>query len=247
MKVFDVVIDSTCRSDSSLGYGISSSLFTAIISPPIVSVQKMYVKDVAIPFSYYGVTASNNSITFQESLGVAVTASVAAGNYSATSFISALGTAMTAVSPNAQTYTVTYSSNTNKITISSTGTFQVISATMSAVIGINPSTLPTALATTYTPTLGINLSGPTRIFIHCNRTNDTYVQGSRSGVILPLIVNAGPYEVITAGPNHDWGHTLGGDSISSISLSLRDQAGNLIDMNGGEWSITLEIVSDTDQ
>lgn len=88
--------------------------------------------------SVYPINSTNNTFVFRENSGVVdFTATVSAGSYTGTDMASALQTAMNA-SGAANTYTVTFSSTTYKITISANGvnTFNIqSSSTILAKIG----------------------------------------------------------------------------------------------------------------
>lgn len=107
-------------------YG-DTNQFNIILDRALTNVKAIrYIKS-QIPKTYYSVNSFNNVLRFVEDVGAQFSATIPAGNYTATEFASALKTAMDASSTNVRTYTCTYSSITNKITISiNAGTFAVL-------------------------------------------------------------------------------------------------------------------------
>jgi hypothetical protein len=69
----------------------------------------------SIPRSYYLIPSSARSFTLNEN-GTTVTVSLAVGNYSVSTFRTALKTALDAASPNGRVYTVAFSTLTGKFT-----------------------------------------------------------------------------------------------------------------------------------
>lgn len=96
---------------------------TFFLTRPLQNIVGMKVLQAEIPFSYYVINSSNNTFSLNES-GVVPTATVTipVGNYTSSSLASAFGTALTtsSVALGAKTYTVVYSTLTQKFTITST-------------------------------------------------------------------------------------------------------------------------------
>ena len=120
-------IDSHNRINS----GDSHSNFTYKIDLP--NIKQADAKGLAvvclsatIPRSYYLVRSGLNTFKIDEGGGKTATVTVPAGNYSATSFKSAVGTLMTNASPNAYTYTITLSLVTGKFSYTCTGVTSII-------------------------------------------------------------------------------------------------------------------------
>lgn len=108
------------------------------------------------------ITSSNNVIIFQETIGVNLTATVAASTYTTDAlFLAAIKTAMQAVGTH--TYTVARDTTTNKIKITAnTGTFRLIctsaSFTLASVIGFSTASDKTGALTYTADTLKIHTS-----------------------------------------------------------------------------------------
>jgi hypothetical protein len=132
------------------------------IDPDVVSSSQYSSQQSAFPYTnitnfnrrskvwrsngYWEITSSNNTIIFEETAGVNLTATVAAGNYtSTTSLLAAIKTALD--NAGASTYTCTVNSSTNKIVITSDGSggiFNIewsnVSTTMGSILGFDTAT-----------------------------------------------------------------------------------------------------------
>lgn len=101
----------------------------------VQEVKKIQVAEVEVPITWYLFDSNHNSITIQEGV-LTATATIPVGNYNSTTIISALKTALDSASPLGQTYTVSISSLTSKMTISSTGNFSIVSGTINTLLGL---------------------------------------------------------------------------------------------------------------
>lgn len=96
---------------------------TFYMSRPIQDIVGMKVLSAEIPFSFYVFNSANNTFTLQETgSGGTATVTIPEGNYTSSSLATAFGTALTTASAGltAKTYTVAYSTLTQKFTITST-------------------------------------------------------------------------------------------------------------------------------
>lgn len=87
---------------------------------PLQNVAAIKILEAQIPFSYYVFNSINNTFTLTESDGGgAVLVSIPVGNYTSTTILTALATALNTVSPNSHAYTVTFSASTQLLTVTS--------------------------------------------------------------------------------------------------------------------------------
>lgn len=97
-------------------------LFT--LERPMTDIAAMKILEVSIPFSWYVFNSANNTFTLDEPGGTGLV-TIPVGNYTASNLPAVLGNALTATSATGGlggfTYTVTYSSITQKFTITATG------------------------------------------------------------------------------------------------------------------------------
>jgi hypothetical protein len=133
--------DSTINSNGDYSFNLEKS---------ITRCRTIQLVSFNIPFDFYNIDATNNKIIFRE-VGDIVdrTASISAGEYGSYSFINGIAAAMTAVG--GQTYTVTYSKSTFKITITgSSSDFTIYStSTIKDQIGLTTTITSTSKILTF--------------------------------------------------------------------------------------------------
>ena len=196
--------------------------------------------------SIYNVDSSNNFIKFQENTGPEVTAIIPNnGNYSLNNLITALQTAMDLVSPNSRTYTITSSVITNKITISSTGSFTIKA---DQGLGLN---LMLGFSRRSDSSTGIAITAP-RIF-NLNRFSslviksnlvrgDTYntVVGNREGILDTVpISDAYSGDIFTYEKDFIAWRDLSYNAIEQINIRVVDDKDKEVNLNGGFLSVYL--------
>lgn len=99
--------------------GYNYTHWTVSLQQGIPSPNAFRIKRVSIPYDFYHVNESNNSFLVIEN-GVSITKTITPGNYTPTTFATALQGALRS-SPSVNTYSVTYSAATGKVTILVTG------------------------------------------------------------------------------------------------------------------------------
>jgi len=187
----------------------------------------------------YNITSANNTIVFTEGVSTA-TARLPVGSYNITNLIDAVDAVMTSASPNAYTYTSSYSSLTLFMTISSTGNFTFnwanANATAYAIMGYNK--VNTTSAASHTSTNAINLSYPQYLFISID---DVALEEGPWLAQVPVPVGTGQLvynSINTQYPNKKLSNTTTG--IFEIQLRLWDQNLNEItSLLGNTWSTTI--------
>jgi len=237
-----ILVNSRDRLDATKGYGSSDSDFTIFISPAIVSARTITVRNLGLAFSWYGVTPYNNTVIVTRSATTA-TITIPPGNYTPTTFTATLQALLIASSLGAG-WTITYSSTTNKLTItSSAGNFTINSGT-TALVPLGISSLPTVSSSIYTSTNTINLTGDAMVLLRCPYVNDVYLGGRQSDVLAAAVINAPPFGTVNKESLSFHVHQLEGPTISSLSFKLTDLSGNTLDLNGNAFSFAIQIDSD---
>jgi hypothetical protein len=168
------------------GSYLSTDWPTFYINRPLLNIVAMKVIQAEVPFSYYVVNNDNNTFILTETGSTIVTLPV--GNYNSSTLCTALETALTTASTflGSRTYTVTYSSITQKLTVTaSTGTFTLTFGTGTdsgqynprLVLGFGPganSSSGSVLVAPYTA----QISGPNYVYLNCTQIGgitDTYL------------------------------------------------------------------------
>jgi hypothetical protein len=256
---FEVSLDSEDFSDTNTGGFTPQNwpLFEIGGARTLVNVVAMKIISAEIPFSYYVVNSSNNTFVLTEDVtGVAPDIVITPGNYTSSQMITEIDAKLSAASVS-ETYTTTYSSSTNKFTITMT---TVANATFTLTFGVAGGTTNTDLHWFLGFTSGvnssaglvlvspntINLSGPNYLYVNSQKwgqlTNNLLPQGAenlgggnRGPQIAKVPINVGPNEVIfydDPAPQY-WFNVGFIDALQKIDFYLT--LGNfkdVIDLNG---------------
>ena len=200
-------------------------------SDPNIKAVYLSVQHCEIPNSFYIVNYTNNSLVVNS-----ITYTLQRGNYSATSFATYLLTIL----PTG--FGITYSTTTNKYTITYSTNFTISNAsTISSVIGLGSSSL-TSVANTLTlpncvnflPLPRLNFRAPLKLK-NFNQTDNS------SDIILSLQNNAPQQGLITFSNNSGLRFLIQDKSITSFLLSVTDDKNNLVNFNGVDWYLTFQI------
>ena len=169
-----------------------------------------------------------NTLVFNEG-GGNLTATITEGNYDSTAFCTALKTAMEAVG--GDTYTITVSSTTNKITIASTGTFSM-NFTLSGgymwkILGF-PYDTTTSTAGSHTGTMPIRLDGDEYYVLMLENLSSPNASSSFStrGILDIIPMNGAYGDVIYYKGNEKNNLVLGTvDQLKQVRVRLVDYDG----------------------
>lgn len=207
-------------------------------------VRKIKVANVVVPVTYYIVNSNNNSFDFEEAAGGGVTtATLTAGNYTSTTFMTELKTQMEAVSSNTYTYTITLSDSTKKLTISTGANFEIDVASSKTLTGFSAAT---TAATSQTATDILNLSGPNQLYLRSNIATriDTKAVVKNSAlfnnVLTTVPINVNTFDVVFKSYNESQYFNSDID-IQDLEFYFTDDNDNIIDFNGGIFSLTIQL------
>jgi hypothetical protein len=212
------------------------------------------IVNVQIPRSYYNITSRNNTFSLSDATITPVfnVVTVPAGNYTAPMLASTLQNLMNAAGGDNH-FVVTYSSVTQKITITN-GT-----ANFSITWSISPLTPMTNLASvlgfvagianvgsaTGTNVMNININWTVTIksVALTNGMKRYPVDGAAMApdIMCRVPVNCAIGEVISWEPEGYWLRNLSLECVTEIDLSIQDDSGTPLDLNGLSWRITLEV------
>lgn len=220
--------------------------FSVTLAKPLKSARSVLVKSVEIPFTYYVVTTSTNTLVFNG--GGVKTVTIAVGNYSGNTLATAIQTAMNATAFTGTT--VVYNDITNKLVFTNLSAFLLVLAgtTMAEIIGLSANTL---LATSTSPQNIVNIAGTNQLYIISNilqgAQNIPLVNSSILSCLHRVVVDVGPTQfisdkVMAAGANVY--KFSGQNDIYEITFQLVDEDFNQIDLNGANWNIELHISTD---
>jgi hypothetical protein len=217
------------------GTSVVSFVLQNPISLPPHSQGAIALVNMSVPRSWYNVTAATNTLTLN---GVDYTVSPA--NYGATSLASALTAALSTVP-----VTVTYSSLTLGFVFTSAIPISITYATttMWKQLGVASDLGP---ATTLQSDRAIDLAGTRSI--HITMTNlpstlrESFAGGSMGSTldVVPVTVQAGSI-VNFVSQQLRWTPLQNGWTLSSTTVSMLDDSGQLLDLRGADWELTLAV------
>ena len=245
-----VLIDSRYRNNPSI-FNVSD--FTYSLNRPVGRVSSVYVESAQIPFTYYTTTVRNNSLIISDGVSI-YQGFVVPGNYNSSTILTALKSTLDAMGVPGAVWTVTFDPSRLEIRIANPAGFNVIvdldPVSIGPSIGFTTSTL--SLSPDHISDGILDLSGPRYLVIKSqligeNRAYPTAVSAlytadvSSDAIIHTIPVNTNPGGVILDLVPEPRNNILGFKTSfqNDIDFRLEDDKGNLLDLNGGQWSIQL--------
>lgn len=224
--------------------------FTYSINTTVSRITELVLSSVQIPYTFYVINDNTNTLTLNAGANVVTLPN---GNYTISNIITELITQIDAVIGG--NTTVTYNNSTMKFTIGNDSAFIVDSeedqatSTLSTLIGFRVSS---ASSTSNTADSVANISGPNYIYIKSDfltkniHNKVTYIDNSYQDAlaIIPVDVNAG--SIIITEPNIPLriGTKITIEPTDIIDICLVDEANNILDPNGVDWSFQLILTTE---
>lgn len=205
--------------------------------------KSMSLESAEIPYSWYVFDSTNNLIVFNEG-GSDLTATITPGNYDATTIITEIKTRMDAAGT--LTYTPTYNSSTLKLTIAATGAFVLkFSQAGTAYKQLGWNAADTASSATQVAPRVINLAGFNYLYITVKNFVARGLTSDLQNFSFKVQVPNDPGEVVfytqNSGINQITFQQNAGFSEQDMKISLRNPDGQLVELNGRDWSCTLRV------
>ena len=243
----------SCEIHLNSKYGQSKNSYLSDIDfqLPIIEVPDQHyihlsVLHAVIPYSFYNVDNTNNVLYIQQTTGVSTyiyqTIIIPSGNYNAYQLQQFLNT-------NISNTTTTYNVITNKFTfVNSLYNFYIdvnISTCLNLLGFTVSNTYTTSLLKTLTSNNCVNLLTKMCVCI-VSEFNSLSFNNSNpysSNVLCSIPINTPPYSLINYQNNSNHRINTYNNNINSINIKLIDQQGNLLNLNGGYFSLTLMISS----
>ena len=202
------------------------------------------VLNAQIPVSFYVINIYNNVLKYKIGAGATETITIAEGNYTSSTLITALKAGFSA---NGETnINITISKVNGKLTFTNTvNNFTIVSSgsTMMDVLGFISTQDYTSASLSLTPPYPLNLLGIQRIKVNSNylatNTTNSFTKGI-SNTFASIPVNAPSFGLINY-TNLNAYSLLRAKTISTIDIELRDENDNAIDFNGVDWTMTLQL------
>jgi hypothetical protein len=207
------------------------NLFNGNVDNFIVSVDEFCITN-----TYYPINDNYNKIVFNE--GAAdLTATLTNGGYSGSEIAFELQTQLNAVG--GDTYSVTYSNITKKITISSSGTFKILSSgSANDKLGFQSYS---TLVASYTGDNPVNLLNSLYVDVISSMGNYNSSSSSRNNILCRIHLNQ-PFGSIVSFNNFTNDYLISNDeSIDNIEFRLIDDNNNpYIMAPNSNWSLILK-------
>jgi hypothetical protein len=239
MTIKNILINSADR-NTGTSSNFSYQLLYAITNPTTIALET-----IQMFHTQYTIDARNNKLYWTDGASVAHTSTLTSGTYTASALASHIETVINTDDTNSDTYTVSFSTITGKITIACGSNFSLTFGTntnnsVAYVIGF-ANTNKTG-ASTYTGENIVNLN--TKYYtVHCNFVDNCTYQANAvsSSWIVPASTSWG--DLIVYSPHLAKSFKTNQTEISSIQIFVKDDKGNMADLNGVDWSANFVVNS----
>lgn len=140
-------------------------------------------------------------------------------------------------------FTVTYSYLTNKLSFTANQTYTFLAtSTILYQIGFSPGDHSSSgPQNTLISDKVVDLSGTKFVYIYTQFHTRNLVNGRRSTLLCKIPAGADSNAMILYYDTNSMSNYLGSQSISKIYFRMEDDTGQIIDLEGKNWSITLQI------
>lgn len=202
--------------------------------------RSLTLKNAQIPIGYYNIRAPYNTITFGST-----TYTVSPGNYSSTTFLSALTSATTAIG------SWSYIAATNQIQFtSSSGSVTLVMPT-----GLSYPSLSSLLGFVPTQTLtGATLVSQNSYIINFDTYISIFIENLGTSSLEPAQITFKIPINVPGGSIMQWADNSQNSQVvcvtdrnarvDRLNITVLDRFGNILNNNGLDWSFTLDVESD---
>jgi hypothetical protein len=200
------------------------------------------VVHAVIPYSFYNIDSSNNFLSYSENGGISVNIFITAGNYTAIQMASYLTSIMTR-------FTVGYNGVTNKFTFTNSTYDFIINSNSTCLDMLGFSSTEASFLSSASRILTseycVNMAQKQCLCIGSNlqtgNINLSSVQQNYRSIICSIPLDGQPFSLIAYKNPNNYKVNLYSNNLSVVNIKLLDQNGNLIDLNGKYFSLTLQL------
>ena len=191
-----------------------------------------------IPYSFYNINNRNNVLQYSFD-GITInTLSIPIGNYNVNSLLSVLKSNLVA-------FTITYDNIKNKFTFTHpTNNFMFMSSsTCLQILGFNNNETISSFIFSLTSVNCVNVYTIRTVQVNSNLItyNINKVQKNNFCILCSVPITCTPFSLIEYINRTNFKTNLFLNRISNIKIKLTDDNGNLIDLNGCHYSLTLQL------
>ncbi len=199
------------------------------------------VQSCSLPYSFYNVNQYNNLLKYSIYTTI-YNVLIPTGNYTILSLLSTLQTIL-------PTFTISYDKIKNKFTFSNASNFTFIydtfiNSTCFELIGMS-NIMQNSMNGTITSDIVCNVSSVRHVCIATNfhTSNINKALPNERNILAHIPVHVMPNDVITWSNVNNYRCNLNTNRLNHIVIRILDHKGNLLDLNGVDWSLTLQIDS----
>lgn len=195
--------------------------------------------NLTMPYSFYNVNTSNNVLTWDYIGNPQQNFTVPVGNYTIHQLVQYLNANWTG-------FTVYYNGITNKVTVSNSAQFTIYSSGFARLLGFTGNGYSTG-AGPYT--VGsqncVNLYTITQIQVETNlltyNVSNTANKTNNRNILASIPVSCAPFGLIVYENPSQYKTNLYVGEFNYVEARLLDNNGNVIDMNGCDYCMTLQL------
>lgn len=211
-----------------------------------LKIKRIELLDVWVPLTYYNISVAlnNNSFYVDEGAGN-ILITIPSGHYSVTSLLTILAPIMNGLLTHV--YVLSFSSDNNKITFTTTAAFSIIFIAQAAniILGFGSGSVNPSILNIVTSTGGIDFQPIKQLLIQINEFGALPVSNlqnsyAKATYIVPVDRNRNEIQRYTQHSYYNQSIIIN-LNIYDMSVKLFDQHFNIIDLNGSDWSIIIKI------
>ena len=196
------------------------------------------LQNATIPYSFYSISSVDNTFSWGLVAGPVNTYYIEPGNYNITQLIDVIKTAMGA------SFTITYSPITSKLLIThATTNFIIYAGTFNHIIGFSKTSNTTSVANLLYSRDCVNLNQIRALNIEINfpTYNVNVAQPYNQNILATIPVYVAPFSIITYENPNNFRTNLYVNKLDQIQIRIVDNEGRLVDMNGIQYQMTLQL------
>ena len=199
------------------------------------------VQTAQIPCTFYNIDSINNSLVYSVGGGPLVYITIPPSNYNVNTLLAYLQSVMTG-------FTITYNTASNKYTFvhsSQNFIFRELS-TCFELLGFNDNNSYSSTLLSLISTISVNFFTIRNILVECsnlitvNKTSD--INDSNQSILTSIPITVSQGSVLSYSNVYNLSDRITSiKNFASLQIRLLDQDLDLLNLNGCEWSITLQI------
>ena len=200
---------------------------------------KVCVHDAQIPYSFYNITAYNNTLNYTFS-GITYIMNITPGNYNEYTLAILM---MTNFLSNSININITYSKISGKMTFLGTSDFSFLPSSIYSVLGFKINTTYNSSSFSLTGIYPMSILGTRKLKICSDKLSLSNIDSySKSQSVISFVpVNTQPFGMILYTNPNDKQCTIKSTAIDEVDIKILDDFNRHINFNGVHWSICLAI------